>query len=51
MDAPQFEPAVRRFMKLVPDMDTALQEGPWLVGDSFSLADLVYAYYIARLTI
>jgi glutathione S-transferase len=48
MDAPQFEPAVRRFMKLVADMDTAL---PWLAGDSFSLADLVYASYMARLTI
>ena len=49
MDAPQFEPAVRRFIKLVTDMDAALQESPWLAGNSFSLADLAYASYMARL--
>jgi glutathione S-transferase len=49
MEAPQFVPAVRRFMKLVADMDAALQETQWLAADTFSLADLAYASYMARL--
>lgn len=49
MDAPQFAPAVRRFAKLADDMDAALSTGSWLAGDTFSLADIAYAPYMARL--
>jgi glutathione S-transferase len=49
MDAPEFVPAVKRFLKLVADMDAALQDSHWLAGDTFSLADLAYASYMARL--
>jgi len=49
MDAPGFTPALRRFVKLVSDMDAALASGPWLAGDAYSLADLAYAPYLARL--
>jgi glutathione S-transferase len=50
MEAPQFAPAVRRFLKLITDMDAVLQDSPWLAGNSFSLADVAYASYMARLT-
>ena len=49
MDAPHFAPAVERFAKLVADMDAALQDHAWLAGDAFSLADIAYAPYMARL--
>ncbi len=47
--APQFALAVLRFDKLFSDMDEALCNGRWLAGDQFSLADLAYAAYAARL--
>ena len=49
IDAPVFAPAVLRFARLVADMDAALQDSAWLAGDAFSLADLAYAPYMARL--
>jgi len=49
MDAPGFAPAVRRFAKLVADMDRALTDQAWLAGPTFSLADLAYASYMIRL--
>ena len=48
--APQFAAAVLRFDKLFADMDEALRDCRWLAGDQFSLADLAYAAYAARLT-
>jgi len=50
MDAPMFSPAVQRFMKLTADMEKSLLEGPWLAGAEFSLADIAYAPYLARIT-
>ena len=47
--APQFAVAVLRFDKLFADMDEALRGAKWLAGDEFSLADLAYAAYAARL--
>ncbi len=47
--APQFTTAVLRFDKLFADIDETLRDGRWLVGDHFSLADLAYAAYAARL--
>ncbi|MEM7118897.1 MAG: glutathione S-transferase family protein [Chloroflexota bacterium] len=49
MDAPDFEDGVRRFEKLLDDMEAALEHGPWLSGNEFSLADISYASYMARL--
>jgi len=49
MDAPQFTAGVRRFVKLFSDMAQALAHGPWLAGEAFSLADIGYAPYVARL--
>ena len=47
--APQFAPAVRRFGTLAKDIDAALTSDPWLAGGTFSLADIAYAPYMARL--
>jgi len=44
-----FADAVKRFDKLIEDMETALSEGPWLAGKDFSLADIGYAPYVTRL--
>ena len=42
--------ALQRFDKLLGDMEAALGEGgPWLAGADFSLADINYAPYMARL--
>ena len=50
MDAPQFGTALMRLRQLVADMDKALEGGPWLAGEAFSLADIAYAPYVTRLT-
>ena len=34
---------------MIADMDRALAEGPWLAGDTYSLADIGYAPYVTRL--
>jgi glutathione S-transferase len=44
-----FVDAVRRFAKLLADMESALREESWLAGKEFSLADIGYAPYILRL--
>jgi glutathione S-transferase len=49
VDAPGFPPAVRRFEKLLSDMDSAITGGNWLVGDTYSLADITYSPYMQRL--
>ena len=48
-DAPAFEESVLRFAKLFADMETALADSPWLVGDQFSLADLDFIPYVTRI--
>lgn len=47
--SPYFEPAVRRYEKLFDDFEATLGHRPWLAGDMFSLADVGYAPYLARL--
>ena len=42
--------AVRRFDRLIGDIDAALADGDWLAGDAFSLADIAYTPYMVRLT-
>jgi glutathione S-transferase len=49
LGSPYFEPAVRRYVKLFDDFEVALGKTLWLAGDTFSLADVGYAPYLARL--
>ncbi len=49
MDHPAFEPAVRRFAKLIADMDAALAHTSYLAADTYSLADVAYTAYMNRL--
>ena len=49
MESPDFVDGVMRYEKLLDDMEAALENGPWLVGDEYSLADISYASYMARL--
>jgi glutathione S-transferase len=42
--------AVKAFARLIRDIDARLAEGPWLAGETFSLADMAYAPYMVRLT-
>ena len=46
---PAFPAAIKRLDKMVADMDRALAEGPWLAGETYSLADIGYAPYVTRL--
>lgn len=49
LESPYFGPALARWMKLIADVDRALESGPWIAGDAFSLADIGFAPYLARL--
>ena len=49
VDSRYFIGAVRRFEKLLADMEACLSETSWLAGNEFSLADIGYAPYIRRL--
>lgn len=44
-----FAESIRRFDKLLGDMEAGLAAGRWLAGDEFSLADLGYTPYATRL--
>lgn len=41
--------ALKRFEKLVIEMDTALEKSEWLAGDNYSLADADYTPYLQRM--
>ena len=41
VDNPAFPAAIRRMDKMLGDMDKALEDGPWLLGQQFTLADVV----------
>jgi glutathione S-transferase len=49
VDSRYFPESIKRFNKLLCDMETALSEDPWLAGKKFSVADIGYAPYITRL--
>lgn len=49
VDSRFFIGALRRFQKLLTDMEITLSRKEWLAGDGFSLADIGLAPYIARL--
>lgn len=44
-----FPEAVKRFDKLLAEMEASLKESSWLAGNEFSLADIGYAPYVTRL--
>jgi glutathione S-transferase len=44
-----FPESIKRFDKLLNDVEAALVNSPWLAGKEFSLADIGYAPYITRL--
>jgi glutathione S-transferase len=48
-ESPLFALAVARFCQLLADMETALSHSAWLVGDSYSLADVDFTPYLHRL--
>jgi glutathione S-transferase len=49
LESPYFAPAAKRYAKLFDDFEIALDQGPWLTGEHFSLAEVGYAPYLARL--
>ncbi len=49
LDAPDIADAVMTYHKTIVDMEKALSEHEWLVGDEFSLADIVVAPYFQTL--
>ncbi len=49
VESPFFPEAIRRFDKLLTDMEAVLKDGAWLAGQEFSLADIGYAPYATRL--
>ncbi len=49
VDSRYFPESIKRFDKLLADMESGLSHGPWLAGKEFSLADIGYAPYATRL--
>ena len=50
VDNPAFPDAIKRLDKMLADMEASLAAaGPWLAGETFSLADIAYAPYVTRL--
>lgn len=49
VESPHFVPALRRFDKMLADMETSLASGPYLAGQDFSLADIAFVPYVTRL--
>jgi len=49
LDAPDVTEGVKTYMKTIQDMEKSLQMSRWVVGDSFSLADVSLAPYFQTL--
>ena len=49
VDAPGFSATIKRFEKLLVDMEASLDAGPWLAGSGYSLADVAFTPYATRL--
>lgn len=49
LDSPDVADAVRVYRKTIIDMEAALEQTTWLVGDQFSLADVCVAPYFQTL--
>ena len=49
VDAPHFGPAIKRFDKMLADMEKDLSSSKWLAGADYSLADMAFTPYVNRL--
>ncbi len=49
IEAPLVRESIELFDKLFGNMEIVLTRGPWLAGETFSLADIGYAPYMARM--
>lgn len=49
LNAPDVADAVNTYRNTILDMEQALQSGPWLIGENFSLADVCLAPYFQTL--
>jgi glutathione S-transferase len=49
LDSPLLPGALRRFKQMFGDIERTLANSPWLVGDSYSLADISMVVYANRL--
>jgi glutathione S-transferase len=49
LDAPDVADAVKVYHKTIVDMEKALADSDWIVGDSYSLADIIIAPYFQTL--
>lgn len=49
VESSHFGPAVKRFDKMLGDMELSLGKGPWLAGQDVSLADIAFTPYVNRL--
>jgi len=43
-----FRAAILRVRRMLDDMETRLQDGPWLAGGTYSLADIAVTPYVTR---
>ncbi len=49
VEAKEFKVAVGMWERLLTDMEESLSRGPWLTGETYSLADAAYTPYLTRL--
>jgi glutathione S-transferase len=49
VDSAHFAPAIKRFDKMLGDMEQDLARARWLAGEDYSLADVAYTPYVNRL--
>lgn len=49
LDAADVADGVKTYMKTIQDMEKSLEKNPWVVGDTFSLADVALAPYFQTL--
>ena len=49
LDSPLLPDAVTKFRTLFEEMDSALSQGPWLAGETYSLADIALVVYVRRM--
>ena len=49
VESSHFAPAIRRFDKMLADMEKDLSADRWLAGAEYSLADIAYTPYVNRL--
>ena len=49
LESPLLPESVKAFKNLFEEMDNTLKDTPWLVGDSYSLADIALVVYLRRM--